>query len=92
MIMSEKMSGNTYRITIEAIGPEEEVFNFGAPMILNSDGFFIIAEDQDQLGLVVHRISPAIIAEAINSSGHAHNIMMAMALQKMKNAMEEATA
>ena len=90
--MSEKMSGNTYRITIEAIGPEEEVFNFGAPMILNSDGFFIIAEDQDQLGLVVHRISPAIIAEAINSSGHARNIMTAMALQKIKDAMEEATA
>jgi len=90
--MSEKMSGNTYRITIEAIGPEEEVFNFGAPMILNADGFCIIAEDQDRLGLVMHRVSPMLIAEAINSSGHARKIMEAMLLQQMKRAMEAATA
>jgi len=40
----------------------------------------------------MHRVSPMLIAEAINSSGHARKIMEAMLLQQMKRAMEAATA
>ena len=34
--------GKPYRITIETIGAEEDVFNSGAPLIIETDGFFAI--------------------------------------------------
>lgn len=79
-----KMSGNTYRITIEAIGPEEEVFNFGAPMIVECDGFFVVTTDPETTGVIAQTITPLRIAEAINSNEVTRKIMVAMMAEQFR--------
>lgn len=82
--MSEKMSGNTYRITIEAIGPEKEVFNFGAPMIVECDGFFVVTTDPENTGIIAQTITPQRIAQAINHNENTRKIMVAMMAEQFR--------
>ena len=89
--MSEVMkTGNTYRITVQAIGPEENIFNNGAPLITECDGFCIIADSEDTGALVVHHMSVKSIAAALASNHEMQNVAPAMlAMQFAKRIMED---
>lgn len=84
--------GKPYRITIETIGAEEEVFNSGAPLIIETDGFFAITcerhETEDaierNIGIIAHRISPQEIAMGLTSSDRYDAIKFAMLVEGMK--------
>lgn len=86
--------GKTYRITIEAIGPEAEddVFNNGAPLIIETDGFFIVScETQENeetierdIGIVARHISPEEIVLGMTSSDHYDAIKFAMFVADLK--------
>ena len=84
--------GKPYRITIETIGAEEDVFNSGAPLIIETDGFFAITcerhETEDaierNIGIIAHRISPQEIAMGLRSSEKFHAIQLAMLVEGIK--------
>lgn len=67
----EASTKSTYRITIEPIGPEEKVFNSGAPLILEGDGFLVCACTEDETHIEgctsVHCISQINIARLLKN-------------------------
>lgn len=86
--------GKTYRITIEAIGPEveDDIFNNGAPLIIETDGFYIIScarqENEEtierEMGVVAKHISPEEIAMGLTSCDKYDTIRLALFIQSMK--------
>ena len=86
--------GKTYRITIEAIGPEAEddVFNNGAPLIIETDGLFIISCERQEneesiergIGVVAQHITPEEIAMGLTSCEKYDTIRFALFMQSMK--------
>lgn len=81
--------GNTYRITVQAIGPEENILNDGAPLIIECDGFCIIGDGGDTGALVVHRMSVKDIAIALISNQDMQKVAPTMlAMQFAKRIME----
>ena len=81
--------GKTYRITIEAIGPEMAIFNNGAPAIVETDGFSVFVNDAESIGGIIHMVTPRDIAEAIVKTGSGKDISSAiMAIEIMKKIEE----
>lgn len=86
----------TYRITVEAIGPEVDLMNNGAPYIIETDGFFILGcskdEDDESINRIiktaVHQLSPMDIAKGLLNCGHWDDIMQAVAIEKLKKIFE----
>ena len=93
--LSEK--AKTYRIIIEAIGPEETVLNSGVPLIIETDGFFIIGcskqdngeEVEREMAIVAHHISPGDIGKGLVESDREKEIVMAMMIERMKKAVAD---
>ena len=86
----------TYRITVEAIGPEKTVLNDGKPYVMEMDGFCIIGcskdEDDERINqifnMAIHNITPMDIAKGILNSNRADDIMKAAAIERMKKMVE----
>lgn len=89
--MSEDMKkGNTYRITVQTIGPEECIFNDGAPLIIECDGFCIIGDSGNTGNLVVHHISVKDIAVALASNQAMENVASTMVAIQIAKRIREA--
>lgn len=88
----------TYRITVEAIGPEVDLMNNGAPHIIETDGFFIIGisrmVDDDGVGMgldiAAHHVSPMDIAKGVLNCSRAKEVQEAMMLERMRMKFKEA--
>lgn len=67
----EESKKSTYRITIETIGPEEKVFNSGAPLIVEGDGFLVCACTEYETHLdgcsAAHNVTPINIARILKN-------------------------
>ena len=85
-----------YRITVEAIGPEETVLNEGKPYVMEADGFFIMGcskdEDDESINRIiktaVHQLSPMDIAKGLLNCSRADDIMKAVAVEKLRKMFE----
>ena len=71
-----------YKITIEPITQEAHPLNNGAPLILETNGFFMIVDDimNHELGTIVHNISPKMIAIGIAESEIRTEIAQALVI------------
>lgn len=86
----------TYRITVEAIGPEETVLNEGKPYVVEADGFFIMGcskdEDDESINRIiktaVHQLSPMDIAKGLLNCSRVDDIMKAVAVEKLRKMFE----
>ena len=86
----------TYRITVEAIGPEATVLNDGKPYVMETDGFFILGYSQDEdderinslIKSAVHHITPIGIAKGLLGCSRADDILSAVAFERMKKTFE----
>ncbi len=85
MAQEIKNNGGRYRITIEPIAPEPMPLNNGAPLIVEVGGFFLITDDpvNQELGTVVHNISPRTIAIGITESEIRVEIAQALMIAAM---------
>lgn len=90
----------TYRITVEAIGPEETVLNEGKPYVMEADGFFILgcSTDEDDENIhrliktAIHHMTAMNIAKGLLNCSRADDIMKAAAIERMKKIFEAAGA
>lgn len=77
----EESKRSTYRITIEPIGPEEKIFNSGAPLIVEGNGFLVCACTEDETHIegccLVHYISPINIARLLKDGDLLTRITLA---------------
>lgn len=83
----------TYRITVEAIGPEVDLMNNGAPCIIETDGFFIIGVSKDGTGMgldiAAQHVSPMDIAKGILNCSRSKQVQEAMMLERMRRMFKE---
>lgn len=93
--LSEK--AKTYRITIEAIGPEESELNGGVPLIIETDGLFIIGcskqEDDEKIesefNTIVHHITPMDIGKALINNKNSNLILKAMMIERIRKTVAD---
>lgn len=93
--LSEK--AKTYRIIIEPIGPEESVFNGGVPLIIETDGFFIIGcskQENDEkiecgFDTIIHHITPMDIGKALIHNKNSNLILEAMMIERIRKTVSD---
>ena len=81
-----------YKITIEAIGEEEEKFRPGFPKTIECVGFGILAklsETEEGIAseMILHEIGPKVIAKMLYNGDNTQVIGSLMMMEKLKEQM-----